>query len=121
MANPKAGGESDPDVLRAALEKLGATVVDAAPDRIVVAGGDGSVGHAAARAAQLEVPLAVIPAGTANDFVRALRPPRGAAEAPARPVRVLGRRARRGPARAAAAVRGGRRLRRARLAGHRRL
>jgi diacylglycerol kinase (ATP) len=39
-------------------------------DRIVVAGGDGSLGLAAEQAERLETPLAVIPAGTANDFAR---------------------------------------------------
>jgi diacylglycerol kinase (ATP) len=42
------------------------------PDRIVVAGGDGSVGPAAETAARAGVPLAVVPVGTANDFARAL-------------------------------------------------
>ena len=37
-------------------------------DRIAVAGGDGSVGIAAAAAGPAGVPLAVIPCGTANDF-----------------------------------------------------
>ena len=41
------------------------------PHRIVVAGGNGSIGPAALCAAQLGVPLAVVPAGTANDFARA--------------------------------------------------
>lgn len=42
-----------------------------APDRIVVAGGDGTIGSIAALAGRLDVPLAVIPTGTANDFARA--------------------------------------------------
>ena len=41
------------------------------PDRIVVAGGDGSIGPAALCAARIGVPLAVIAVGTANDFARA--------------------------------------------------
>ena len=45
------------------------------PDRIVVAGGDGSVGPAAAAAGGAGIPLAVIPTGTANDFARALELP----------------------------------------------
>jgi diacylglycerol kinase family enzyme len=81
MANPAAGGDSDPDRLREALERAGATVVDDDAERLVVAGGDGSVGKAAARAAQLGVPLAVIAAGTANDFARALGLPREIDEA----------------------------------------
>lgn len=43
--------------------------------RIVVAGGDGSIGDAATAAAQARVPLAVVPVGTANDFARVLRLP----------------------------------------------
>lgn len=39
-------------------------------DRLVVAGGDGSVGPAAAAAGAAGVPLAVIPVGTANNFAR---------------------------------------------------
>jgi diacylglycerol kinase (ATP) len=41
-------------------------------DRIVVAGGDGSLGVAAALAGRADVPMAVIPTGTANDFARTL-------------------------------------------------
>lgn len=51
------------------------------PERIVVAGGDGSVGPAAEAAARVEVPLAVVPVGTANDFARALELPLDPAEA----------------------------------------
>src|SRR5919202_590514 len=49
------------------LERLEAS----GPDRIAVAGGDGTIGPVAAIAGRLDVPLAVIPAGTANDFARA--------------------------------------------------
>lgn len=45
------------------------------PQRIAVAGGDGSIGCAAEAAAAADVPLAVIAAGTANDFARALSLP----------------------------------------------
>ncbi len=41
-------------------------------DRLVVAGGDGSVAGAAAAAARAGIPLAVVPAGTANDLAHAL-------------------------------------------------
>jgi diacylglycerol kinase (ATP) len=76
-ANTASGGGFDPAPLLAALP--GAQLFDfgaladiaaAAPDRLVVAGGDGSVGPLAALAGELGVPLAVIPAGTANDFAR---------------------------------------------------
>jgi diacylglycerol kinase family enzyme len=42
----------------------------AGADRIVVAGGDGSLGCAAEAASEAGVPLAVVPTGTANDFAR---------------------------------------------------
>ena len=45
-------------------------------DRIVVAGGDGSIGEGAAAAAVADCPLAVIPVGTANDFARELDLPK---------------------------------------------
>ncbi len=41
-------------------------------DRVVIAGGDGSIGVAARAAHATGVPLAVVPTGTANDFARAL-------------------------------------------------
>jgi diacylglycerol kinase (ATP) len=41
-------------------------------DRLVVAGGDGSVAGAAAAAARAGVPLAVVPVGTANDLAHAI-------------------------------------------------
>lgn len=44
-------------------------------DRVVIAGGDGSLGLAARAAAGLGVPFAVVPTGTANDFARALELP----------------------------------------------
>ena len=49
-----------------------AAAARAGTDRIVVSGGDGSIGGAAAAAAVADCPLAVIPTGTANDFARAL-------------------------------------------------
>lgn len=41
-------------------------------ERVIVAGGDGSIGCAAVLASRLGVPLGVVPAGTANDFARAM-------------------------------------------------
>jgi len=46
-------------------------------DRLVVAGGDGSIGPAAAAAGKAGIPLAVVPAGTANDFASRLGLPDG--------------------------------------------
>jgi diacylglycerol kinase family enzyme len=51
---------------RRATERAGSV------ERVVVAGGDGSVGCAARIALTLDVPLAVVPSGTANDFARAM-------------------------------------------------
>lgn len=47
----------------------------ATTQRVVVAGGDGSIGCSAALAVALDVPLGIVPAGTANDFARAMRLP----------------------------------------------
>ena len=77
VVNPRSGAEDRSD----AIAELLRPAVTLSPDeagraeapgveRVVVAGGDGSVGPAAALAARLGVPLAVVPAGTANDFAR---------------------------------------------------
>lgn len=96
IANPRSGTAPEPEALEAMLAADGAAVsyvpieqiadrdggslqdgaLDAlraagAPDRVVVAGGDGSIGPAALCAAHLGVPLAVVAVGTANDFARA--------------------------------------------------
>jgi diacylglycerol kinase (ATP) len=42
-----------------------------APERLAVAGGDGTIGPVADLAGRLGVPLGVIPSGTANDYARA--------------------------------------------------
>ncbi len=84
IANPGSGGGSEPSEIADALSDGGWTVdcldLDDLPqradaDRIVVAGGDGSIGPAAALASRSSVPLAVVPTGTANDFARALELP----------------------------------------------
>jgi diacylglycerol kinase (ATP) len=85
VANPGSGRDTDPDALAAALRERGAQVdpypigaveeagrAAAGADRLVVAGGDGSIGVAARAAASAGVPLAVVASGTANDFARAL-------------------------------------------------
>ena len=78
LANPDSGGGTNTRSIGAALTGHGATVVDdeAAAERVVVCGGDGTVGLGAELATRLEVPLGVIPAGTANDFARALHLPK---------------------------------------------
>jgi diacylglycerol kinase family enzyme len=93
-ANRASGGGLDPDPLAAAMRDAGADVTvgscepesleelaAAGPDRIAVAGGDGTVGAVADLAGRLGVPLAVIPTGTANDFARAHGLPQDALEA----------------------------------------
>lgn len=85
LANPGSGsGEADQverllreretEVIRFDLDRA-ADVLAALPERIVVAGGDGSIGCAADLAGRADVPLAVVPVGTANDFARALELP----------------------------------------------
>lgn len=77
MANRASGGGTDPAPFAAALgaEIFGPDALEVvrefAPERIVVAGGDGTIGGVASLAGQLDVPLAVLPSGTANDFARA--------------------------------------------------
>jgi diacylglycerol kinase family enzyme len=84
VANSRSGGSTDPDRIAALLERAGAQVrmvpldeLDGAgslpmgTDRLVIAGGDGSIGVAAEAACDAGVPLAVVPTGTANDFARA--------------------------------------------------
>lgn len=79
MANRESGRGLDPDALAEAMggdvlviEPRELARVEAwAPERIAVAGGDGTIGVVAELASRLGVPLAVIPGGTANDFARA--------------------------------------------------
>jgi diacylglycerol kinase family enzyme len=80
VANPRSRS-GDPEAVAGQLRSLGARVelfevgdaeraAAAGCDRLAVAGGDGSIAPAAAAAGAAGVPLAVIPAGTANDFAR---------------------------------------------------
>jgi diacylglycerol kinase (ATP) len=62
----------DPKRSPDAVKDAAARAIEAAPDRLAVAGGDGSIGPVAAHAASAGLPLAVVPTGTANDFARAL-------------------------------------------------
>lgn len=81
VANP-ASGDGEAGRVEAALRGGGAEVRTLPPERgreaarggvsrIVVAGGDGSIAPAAAAAAAAGLPLAVVAAGTANDFAAA--------------------------------------------------
>jgi diacylglycerol kinase (ATP) len=64
------------DVLRFGVDEIEHAAASGA-DRLVVAGGDGSIGPAAAAAGRAGIPLAVVPTGTANDFARRLGLPAG--------------------------------------------
>jgi diacylglycerol kinase family enzyme len=87
VANPGSGsGACDPADVAERLRALGAEVetfeideaeraATAGADRIAVAGGDGSIAPAAVAAGSAGVPLAVIPAGTANDFAHRMELP----------------------------------------------
>jgi diacylglycerol kinase (ATP) len=81
-ANRASGGGLDPEPLAAAMRSHGAEVAifepgeleraaEWGPQRLVVASGDGTIGSVAEVAGRLDVPLAVIGGGTANDFSRA--------------------------------------------------
>jgi diacylglycerol kinase (ATP) len=82
-ANRASGGGLDPEPLAAAMREHGAEVTIHScdpedleqiaaerPDRVAVAGGDGTVGLVAELAGRMHAPLGVIPTGTANDFAR---------------------------------------------------
>jgi diacylglycerol kinase (ATP) len=79
VVNRASGGGLDPAPLVRAMEERGARVTlheredpeIGRPDRLVVAGGDGTIAPVAELAGRLGVPLGVIPGGTANDYVRA--------------------------------------------------
>jgi diacylglycerol kinase (ATP) len=86
IANP-ASRSVEPAAIEAALAAAGAEVerfelhdvaraAASGAKRIALAGGDGSVGPVAAAAGEADVPLALIPGGTANDFARRLGLPR---------------------------------------------
>ena len=83
-ANTQSGGGLDPEPLAEAMREHGAEVelfgcepdelerlAASRPDRVAVAGGDGTIGSAAETAGRIGAPLAVIATGTANDFARA--------------------------------------------------
>jgi diacylglycerol kinase (ATP) len=62
----------DPERSERAVEAAATEALEAGPDRLAVAGGDGSIAPVAAHAARAGLSLAVVPTGTANDFARAL-------------------------------------------------
>ena len=95
-ANTQSGGGFDPEPLLDAMRAGGAEVelfgcepdelerlAASRPDRVAVAGGDGTLGPAAETAGRIGAPLAVIATGTANDFARASELPDDPLEAAA--------------------------------------
>jgi diacylglycerol kinase family enzyme len=91
VANEQSGN-SDPALCAELLARFGASVqhfsteqvkeaIESRPERVVVAGGDGSVGPVAALAGGAGIPLAVLPVGTANDFAGRLGIPDDLTEA----------------------------------------
>ena len=85
VANERSG-DSNPVLVAERLRSFGAEVrsfdieglddaVACGADRVAVAGGDGSIAPVAAAAGAAGIPLAVIPAGTANDFARRMALP----------------------------------------------
>jgi diacylglycerol kinase (ATP) len=79
VVNRASGGGLDPAPIARAMEEHGARVtvhergeLDVGrPERVVAAGGDGTIAPVAELAGRLGVPLGVIGGGTANDYVRA--------------------------------------------------
>jgi diacylglycerol kinase (ATP) len=91
LANTESG-DGRAEEVEAFLRELGAEVatfpieqreraLETGPDRIAVAGGDGSIAYVAACAARGGKPLAVIPTGTANDFASGVGLPKSVEEA----------------------------------------
>lgn len=75
-------GDGEADRVEVALRREGARLRSFAPpraqeaarsgaERLVIAGGDGSIAPAASAAGKAGIPVAVIPTGTANDFATA--------------------------------------------------
>ena len=88
VANPESGLDTNRAELEQELRRAGAQVLcfdlgqleQAAAcgvDRLVVAGGDGMLGPAVVAARSADVPLALLPTGTANDFARGMGLPLG--------------------------------------------
>ena len=97
VGNPRARSGGETQTLVAPLEALGLDVTLAMPDsieklhelirrdggkvdRIVIAGGDGSIAAALPALLEITTPIAVIPLGTANDLARNLGLPTTRAE-----------------------------------------
>ncbi len=97
IANPKSRSGGDPDTVAGLLREAGLNPVcpplegrdtaalirahAAAVDRVVLAGGDGTMNAAAPALLETGLPFAIIPLGTGNDLARTLGIPEDPAEA----------------------------------------
>lgn len=84
LHNPSSGGASDNAEIIRALHEIGWSVhrcverkdleecLDDPGDVVVVSGGDGTVAKVAKRLAELDIPIVILPAGTANNIARSL-------------------------------------------------
>jgi diacylglycerol kinase (ATP) len=73
--------EVSPTVRQGDVLRLAATAVADGVDRVIVAGGDGSVHEAATAIAGSRVELAIVPGGSGNDFVKTIGVPADVAAA----------------------------------------
>jgi diacylglycerol kinase (ATP) len=80
VANRESGAGDRADEVERLLREAGAVVGEPA-ERVVAAGGDGTLGPAAKLALRAGVPFAVVPVGTANSFARWLGVPLDIGEA----------------------------------------
>jgi diacylglycerol kinase (ATP) len=69
IANRESGAADRAGQVERLLREAGAEIGEPA-ERVVAAGGDGTLGPAALYALQMRVPFAVVPVGTANSFAR---------------------------------------------------
>jgi len=100
VSSPHAGNAARAGQVTTQLKRLGITVAKKIPvgeldhsqpqgalwreqgyDLVVAAGGDGTVGAVASHLTGTELPLAILPLGTANDVARSLYLPMDVAEA----------------------------------------
>ncbi len=84
LHNPSSGGAPDSEETVRAFAEIGWNVhrcaerkdieqcLDDPGDAVIVSGGDGTVAKVAKRVAELDVPLVILPAGTANNIARSL-------------------------------------------------
>lgn len=70
VTNPASGSATDLDAPDHVLRVAIGDPIPPEAERVIVAGGDGSIGPYAAEAGERGIPIGVVPVGTANDFAR---------------------------------------------------